>query len=243
MTPALPDVETRARKSLGSSANAIYRAVADAVSERHSGGGILIDVGCGAGNLWSFLGSRFDRYVGVDVVRYDGLPEEVEFHRIDLDTGQAPLPDAAGDVVVAVETIEHLENPRAFVRELTRLTRPGGLVVVTTPNQLSLLSKMTLLLKNEFNAFRAGNYPAHLTALLEIDLRRIGAECAWGDIAVTYSVKGRAPGTSRSWPRFLSHLFPRAFSDNIVLIGRKRGSDGRVDSQREGTRDVDARGL
>ena len=116
-------------------------------------------------NLWSYLGLRFDRYVGVDVVRYDGLPEEIEFYQIDLDTGRAPLPDAAGDVVVAVETIEHLENPRAFVRELTRLAKPGGWLIVTTPNQLSLLSKMTLILKNQFNAFQAGSYPAHLTAL------------------------------------------------------------------------------
>jgi hypothetical protein len=50
-------------------------------------------------------------------------------------------------------------------------------VVITTPNQESLLSKLTLLLLNEFNAFRAGSYPAHLTALLEVDRRRIAAEC------------------------------------------------------------------
>src|SRR5208337_5435032 len=103
MTPSLLVVETRARQSLGISGDPIHRAVADAVTERHSGGGILIDVGCGAGNLWSYLRSRFDRYVGVDVVHYDGLPEKTEFHQIDLDTGRAPLPDAAGDVVVAVE--------------------------------------------------------------------------------------------------------------------------------------------
>jgi len=51
MTPSLLVVETRARQSLGISGDPIYRAVADAVTERHSCGGILIDVGCGAGNL------------------------------------------------------------------------------------------------------------------------------------------------------------------------------------------------
>jgi len=220
MTPSLLSVETRARQSLGISGDPIYRAVADAVTKRHSGGGILIDVGCGAGNLWRYLGSLFDRYVGVDVVRYDGLPDKVEFHRIDLDTGRAPLPDAAGDVVVAVETIEHLENPRAFVRELTRLARPGGWVVVTTPNQLSLLSKLTLVVKNEFNAFQSGSYPAHLTALLEADLRRIGGECGWADVAVAYTCSGRIPGTARHWPRSLSRLIPRSLSDNVLMIGR-----------------------
>ena len=217
MTSSFVDVETRARQSLGISGDPIYRAVANAVTDRHSGGGILIDVGCGTGNLWSYLRSRFDRYVGVDVVRYDGLPDEVEFHRIDLDTGRAPLPDAAGEVVVAVETIEHWRTPVAFVRELTRLARPGGWVVVTTPNQLSLLSKMTLVVKNEFNAFQSGSYPAHLTALLEADLRRIGGECGWcgrgrgvhwqrpdpGDrqalAAIAVPVSSRAPCLTTSW--------------------------------------------
>jgi SAM-dependent methyltransferase len=219
------DVETRARQSRGISVTPVYRVVAEALTERHSGGGILIDVGCGAGNLWDYLGSRFDRYIGADVVRYDGLPETVEFHQIDLDTGRIPLLGAAGDVVVAVETIEHLENPRAFVRELTRLARPGGWVIVTTPNQLSLLSKLTLVLKNEFNAFQSGNYPAHLTALLEADLRRIAGECGWLEVAVVFSGSGRIPGTARHWPRSLSRLAPRTFSDNVLVIGRTR-ADG-----------------
>jgi SAM-dependent methyltransferase len=225
MTPNLFDVETRARQSLGISADPIYQAVSVALTQRHSGGGTLIDVGCGDGNLWSFLRPRFDRYVAVDVVRYDGLPDEAEFHRIDLDTGRVPLPTGAGEVVTAVETIEHLENPRAFVRELTRLAAAGGWVVVTTPNQLSLLSKLTLVLKDEFNAFQAPSYPAHLTALLEIDLRRIGCECGWTDMAVSYTGSGRVPGTPWHWPRPLSRRFPRALSDNVLVIGRKPADD------------------
>ncbi len=129
--------------------------------------------------------------------------------------------DATADVVAAVETIEHLENPRAFVRELVRLTRPGGWVVVTTPNQLSLLSKMTLVLKNQFNAFQDSSYPAHLTALVEIDLRRIAAECGLTDIAVAYSESGRIAGTAWHYPCLLSRCYPRGFSDNVLVIGRK----------------------
>ncbi len=219
MTLAPLIVEARARQSLGTSSDPIYRAVAIAVVERLSSGGTVIDVGCGAGKLWSYLGLRFDRYVGIDVVRYDALPEEIEFYQIDLDTGRAPLPDAAGDVVVAVETIEHLENPRAFVRELTRLAKPGGVLIVTTPNQLSLLSKMTLILKNQFNAFQAGSYPAHLTALVECDLRRMGRECGWLGITVCAHRQRPNPGTARHWPGCLSRLYPRSLSDNVLMIG------------------------
>ena len=218
---AVASVEDRARRSLGTSAEAIYRMVAAALAGRHPGGGILLDVGCGHGQLWPFVADRFDRYVGADAIRYDEFPAEREFHRVDLETGRIPLPDGYADVVAAVETIEHLENPRAFARELTRLTRPGGWVVVTTPNQLSVLSKLALLLRSEFPAFRGSNYPAHLTALLEVDLRRIAGECGWVEVAVAYSRRGRMPGVSWHWPRVLSRLFPRGYSDNVLIIGRK----------------------
>ncbi|HEY9873258.1 MAG TPA: hypothetical protein V6D12_07465, partial [Candidatus Obscuribacterales bacterium] len=49
------DVEVRAQQSKGASNNAIYEMVAKALTECHSGGGVLVDVGCGTGNLWSFV--------------------------------------------------------------------------------------------------------------------------------------------------------------------------------------------
>ena len=123
---------------------------------------------------------------------------------------------------ISDEVSQDLAVLRAFVRELTRLARPGGWIVVTTPNQLSLLSKLTLVVKNEFNAFRAGSYPAHLTALLEVDLRRIASECGWADVEIAFTGSGRIPGVRWHWPRLLSRWCPRAFSDNVLVIGRKR---------------------
>ncbi len=219
MTVVATDVEARARLSLGTSGDAIYSTVATLLAERKAGG-VLLDIGCGTGNLGRAVGARFVRYLGADVVRYEDFPADGEFFRIDTNTGRVPVADGTADVVAAVETIEHVENPRAFARELTRAGRPGAWVVLTTPNQLSLLSKLTLLLLNEFNAFRAGSYPAHLTALLEVDLRRIAAECGWTDLTIRYTGSGRMPGSARHVPRWLSVRFPRAFSDNVALIAR-----------------------
>jgi len=214
-------VEERARRSLGTSGEAIYRMVAEAIGPRHPGGGTLVDVGCGSGRLWPFVRGRFDRYVGVDAVRYDGFPEDGEFVAADLDAPPLPLDAGCADVAVAVETIEHLENPRALVRALARLARPGGWVIVTTPNQLSLLSRATLLARGEHNAFRDGSYPAHITALLEVDLRRIAAECGLVDVDVAYSGNGRLALTGAHYPRWMSRLWPRGLSDNVLLAGRK----------------------
>lgn len=214
------DVEQRARLSLGRSHQRIYRTVANVLAARDAGG-LLADVGCGSGDLWQALRGRFRSCIGVDAVRYDGLPPDVEFHPADLDAARLPLPDASVDTAAAVEVIEHLENPRAFVRELARIVRPGGWVVVTTPNQLSALSLLTLALKSRFSAFQDDAYPAHRTALLEIDLRRIMTECGLRDLAVTYTRLGRLPLGAWHYPDAVARLAPRRLSDNIVIAGRR----------------------
>jgi SAM-dependent methyltransferase len=224
--PVPCEVEARARRSLGTSEAAIYKMVAGALEGRHaSRGGVLVDVGCGAGQLWPHLNERFARYIGVDAVRYEDFPAAAEFHQADLDAGTAPLPDDCAEAVVSVETIEHLENPRSLMRELARMAKPGGWVIVTTPNQLSLLSLLTLVVKRRFSAFQDAHYPAHLTALLEVDLQRIAAECGLSEVAIAYSLRGRVALTSWHYPQFLARLFPRALSDNLLLVGRKISSD------------------
>ena len=213
-------LDVRARASLGSSEDPIYRAVEAALRARGASG-TLADIGCGGGDLWTRLRSMFTHCIGVDAVHYAGLPVEIAFAQADLDRARFPLADASADVVAAVETIEHLENPRAFFRELHRIVRPGGWVVVTTPNQLSVLSLLTLVVKQRFSAFQDAAYPAHRTALLEVDLRRIAAECGLQQIAVAYTMSGRVPWTALHYPASLSRLFPRALSDNVLLIGRR----------------------
>jgi 2-polyprenyl-3-methyl-5-hydroxy-6-metoxy-1,4-benzoquinol methylase len=214
------DVEDRARQSLGRSHQRIYLTVAAVLAERGATGA-LADIGCGTGDLWQVLRGSFRSCAGVDAVRYDGLPADVEFHPADLDAGGLPLPDASVDAAAAVEVIEHLENPRAFVRDLARIVRPGGWVVVTTPNQLSALSLLTLAAKGRFSAFQDDAYPAHRTALLEIDLRRIMNECGLRDLAVTYTRLGRLPLSGRHYPDAIAGLAPRWLSDNVVVVGRR----------------------
>ena len=223
MTVIAADVEARARRSLGRGHEAIHALVARLLTARGATG-VLADVGCGTGDLARAVRGRFAAVHGVDAVRYDGLPAEVTFVRADLDGERLPLEDASADAAAAVEVIEHLENPRAFVRELARITRPGGWIVITTPNQLSALSLLTLIVKGRFSAFQERDYPAHRTALLEIDLRRIAAECGLEDVAIAYSRRGRLPLSPLHYPAPLAALAPRWCSDNLALIGRRCGS-------------------
>ena len=214
-------VVRRAELSAGASAPPIYRAVRSGLDAGGARGGLFVDLGAGSGALWEHVRDVCSEYCAVDVVRYEGLPPSARFVAADLNRPPVVLPDGCADAVLAVEVIEHLENPRAFVRELVRLARPGGWIVVTTPNQVSFLSVLGLALKQQFVHFSGSSYPAHLTALLPIDLLRMAEENGLGRAALSWSLSGRIPGTARHWPRFVSRMWPRLFSDNVLLIARK----------------------
>ena len=220
-TAAYPGVDARARQSLGASSEAIHRMVAAAL-ERHGINGIRVfDVGCGHGALHAAVKNRFAEYHGLDAVRYSGLPDGSVFTPIDLDAADWAVAPGSGDLVAAIETIEHLENPWAFVRQLAALAAPGGWVVMTTPNQLSVLSLLTLVAKRRFSAFQDAHYPAHRTALLESDLCRMAEASGLSVIEIGYSAQGRIPLTGGHYPAAASRRWPRRLSDNLMIVARK----------------------
>jgi len=71
---------------------------------------------------------------------------------------------------------QHLEHPRAFVRELVRITKPGGSVLLRTPDQLSALSVVTLGCRSQH-----GTTPRHSRVCaprcLSDNLALIGRRC------------------------------------------------------------------
>jgi SAM-dependent methyltransferase len=219
------DTQARAALSEGRSSDAILSVVAAALRERRSSYDVLVDLGCGHGDCARHLRGMYEAYIGCDAVRYEGFPREdsIRFRQVDLNRTPYPQEDASASAVVSVETIEHLENPRALVREMVRIVRPGGWVVVTTPNQLSLMSRLYLVVRGQFHAFQEGPglYPAHITALLEEDLRRIASECGLTDVEIRYTDWGRIPLTARHWPRAMGAR-GRWFSDNVVMLARRR---------------------
>ena len=81
----------------------------------------------------------------------------------------------------------------------------------------------TLPVKQRFSAFQDVHYPAHLAALLGVDLRRIAVECGLVDVGALYSEQGCVAFTPWHYPQWVARLLPRPLSDNVLLIGRKRG--------------------
>jgi len=91
-------------------------------------GARALDVGCREGIQSAWLAAR-----GYTVIGVDKEPRCAHGIEVDLDQG-LPFPDAHFDVVWCSEVIEHLRDPAPAVAELRRVTRPGGTMVLTTPN-------------------------------------------------------------------------------------------------------------
>lgn len=179
----------------------------------------LIDVGGGAGNFARMLLENVDRVTVLDCAQRD-LGPNIRSSACDLND-RWPLETASADGVVSLEVIEHVENPRHFFREVARIVKPGGRVFITTPNQLSFASRLCLLIKGEFQWFQDSCYPAHITALLPVDLIRIAREVGLEDGSVSYTDSGRIPLTHRHWQGLTRWFRGKLFSDNVCFSARK----------------------
>lgn len=106
----------------------------------------IVDVGAGEGYFCDLLLREGYR----NVAACDYLPgnfkvPNVPFHQADFNKGM-PFPDQSLDVAVSIEVLEHLENHFIFLRELLRVLRPGGIAILTTPNILSITSRLHFFL-------------------------------------------------------------------------------------------------
>src|ERR1700733_1000621 len=213
-----------AELSGGTSSNAVYDLIERVLAKKQLVGKIL-DYGAGVGQLTRRLVDlqRFDSVSAADIMRVPSdLRGKVEWIEQDLN---APLADHADafDVVVAAEVIEHLENPRFMIREIFRILRPGGMAIVTTPNNESWRSLISLLVRGHYMAFGDSGYPAHITALLRKDLTRMFQEASFPAPDFRFTDSGGFPGKPIvSWQQVsFGALRGLRYSDNLLAIARK----------------------
>ena len=96
-------------------------------------GRAALDVGCREGHQSRWLTSR-----GYVVTSIDLEPSMPGAMTVNVDLG-LPFADASFDLIWCSEVIEHLKDPAFAMAELRRVTRPGGTLVLTTPNSYAWL--------------------------------------------------------------------------------------------------------
>jgi 2-polyprenyl-3-methyl-5-hydroxy-6-metoxy-1,4-benzoquinol methylase len=146
--------------------------------------GTLLDVGCGAGRLlnrmkkygWKVEGVDFDEQATKKVTERYGIKTHVG------DLCQCVIPDNSFDVITLSQTMEHLYDPYATLLACLRILKPGGLLVMTTPNVKSIGA-------SEFGAmWRGWEAPRHLHLFSVASLEKLTKRAGFNIVeARTYS--------------------------------------------------------
>ncbi|MFQ5582299.1 MAG: class I SAM-dependent methyltransferase [Mariprofundaceae bacterium] len=127
---------------------ASIRKYAPDISGRH------LDIGSGTGELIRQVRAEYDveshacDYTD-EFMQMDGQAVEI----VDLNKDMLPYEDSFFDLITFTEVVEHLEHYRLIIREAQRVLKPGGLMLITTPNILNLKSRIRFLFAGFWNLF------------------------------------------------------------------------------------------
>lgn len=109
----------------------------------------ILEIACGRGGFSRLLGSRGAMVCGADfsasavaiakqrLLRHPSLADRVTY--VQADAQNMPFEENCFDIVVSCETIEHVPDPRAAVREMNRVCKLGGMLFLTAPNYLNFM--------------------------------------------------------------------------------------------------------
>ncbi|MBN1542869.1 class I SAM-dependent methyltransferase, partial [candidate division KSB1 bacterium] len=115
-----------------------FRHYAEIVGQNVPSSGIVVDLGCGTGLSTRLLRKRNARTFGADI-SFLFLAATGDRNNFACDAQNLPLRDGSVDLVGAFEFIEHVVDAEKVMGEMLRITKPGGRILIMSPNLYSPL--------------------------------------------------------------------------------------------------------
>jgi len=132
-----------------SSPNEIFESVGSVLGT----GKRLLDVGCGVGTLLDLVNAKFQAVHGCDLSEtalQEARQRGVLSVCTDLNGGSLPYKERSFECVTCLEVIEHVFDPLSLLRELHRVLKDKGQLVLTTPNIRYFRNVLTLVRRGRF---------------------------------------------------------------------------------------------
>ena len=136
----------------------MYDRLQDAIERHVRPEHLVLDAGCGSGRVFQHrLAGRVRRVIGVDVTDEPRANANID-DALKGDLARLPLRGETFDLIVVSHVAEHLTQPEAVFRELARVLRPGGRLLLLTPNRWHYVALIARLVPHRlhvsFNRWR-----------------------------------------------------------------------------------------
>lgn len=205
--------------------------------------GTVLEYGAGSGSLLLSLAleKRFHALTGVDISetalnkvaeawrdmsRENGAPADKLSLITPISDTLPMVADRSMDVVLSLDTIEHVLDPYVVIDELYRITKPGGTFIISVPNYGYIKYVVQLLLGRQpvtgggepvENWRTAGWDGYHIHTFTRQGLDALLRDCGWRPVLWTgYGDRGKSLGLD-----FLRRKFPAVWSGALTVVSRR----------------------
>jgi ubiquinone/menaquinone biosynthesis C-methylase UbiE len=181
----------------------------------------VLDVACGNGSFGEWFKSRLgaEMYgidyspVAVDLCKQKGY---AEVKLVDLDKDPIPFEDNYFDLVILSAVVEHIMSPEEVLEQACRRLKPGGKVIVLTPNITWIINRLLFLIGRWDHSLMGGT-KGHISYMNKLQLTRALTEAGFQDLDWTHSVMV-VEGDSASSRNVFARTLIRVFNDRRTRI-------------------------
>ena len=219
----------------------MYDRFSDVIHEYVRAGDVMLDAGCGSGRVFQY---HFDDAQRPRLICGVDMTDEPKGNRnIDAaaraDLARLPFADATFDIAISSHVAEHLTQPERVFGELSRVLKPGGRLLILTPNRWHYVTVSSALMPHrfhlKFNQWRGVDahdifptvYRANTAARLRSLYARAGLDVERLEQFETepeylaFSTPSYALGVA--WERVVNRFDAlRGLRVNLLAVGRKR---------------------
>jgi SAM-dependent methyltransferase len=196
--------------------------------------GRMLDIGCGLGFLLSAMDNRWERH-GVELSAFAARHAQNYGDIFVGDVFQARYPNEHFDVIVMHHVIEHIPDPVATIREVLRILKPGGHLVLGTPDFDSGCARLF------GNNYRLLHDPTHVSLFSNDSMHRFLRDHGFTIDRVDYPYFETPYFTEDNLNRLFdrAHVSPPFYGNFMTFYCRKSAGAENLQRLRELTREVE----
>lgn len=205
-----------------------HAAVIDTLSRYCDTSAAVLDLGCYTGALISrAMKAGFRNISGADIVnRLQDIA--TPFTKADFNDDFSHLmPRKDYDCIIASEVIEHLDDPRRFIRECREILSENGIIIISTPNIALFEGRIKFLLKGELWGYGAKNYRVqrHISPISREQFPLLFSDCGFNQIdmatAGSFATPLRSVITAPLRWAMRAALGPSTIGETLICVARK----------------------